>query len=131
MLKVMAFLTKREDLETRAFVDYYENNHVPLIRSLAPTPIGYRRSYLHRGDELNQEDPSIDFDVVTELVFPDRDAFLAWGAQLSRDDGGERVATDEARFLDRARTRAYIVEEHITSTPESQEEPLRPEPLPG
>jgi uncharacterized protein (TIGR02118 family) len=114
----MAFLTKREDLDTRAFVEYYENNHVPLIRSLAPTPIGYRRSYLRRGDELNQEDPSIDFDVVTELVFPDRDAFLAWGAQLSRGDGGEQVATDEARFLDRARTRAYIVEEHVTSTPE-------------
>jgi uncharacterized protein (TIGR02118 family) len=123
VLKVMAFLTKREDLETRAFLDYYENNHVPLIRSLAPTPIGYRRSYLQRGDELNQEDASIDFDVVTELMFPDRDAFLAWGAALARDDGGERVAEDERRFLDRSRTRAYIVEEHVTSTPEPREEP--------
>jgi hypothetical protein len=117
VLKVMAFLNKREDLETRAFIDYYENNHVPLIRSLAPTPIGYRRNYLRRGDELNLEDPSIDFDVVTELHFPDRDAYLAWGAALSRDDGGERVATDERRFLDRPRTRAYIVEEYVTSTP--------------
>jgi hypothetical protein len=119
----MAFLTKRQDIETRAFVDYYENDHVPLIRSLAPTPIGYRRSYLRRGDELNQEDPSIDFDVVTELVFPDREAYLAWGAHLAREDGGERVATDEARFLDRSRTRAYVVEEHVTSTPDRREEP--------
>lgn len=117
MLKVMAFLTKRDDLETRAFIDYYENNHIPLIRSLAPTPIGYRRSYLCRGDELNREDWSIDFDVVTELVFPDREAYLAWGAALSRDDARERVATDEERFLDRRLTRAYVVEEHVTSTP--------------
>jgi hypothetical protein len=122
VLKVMAFLTKREDLETRAFIDYYENHHVPLIRDLAPTPIGYRRSYLIRGDELNAGDDSIDFDVVTELVFPDRDAFLAWGAQLSRADGGERVAEDERRFLDRSRTRAYVVEEHVTSVPDRQEE---------
>jgi hypothetical protein len=33
------FLTKREDIETRALIEYYENHHVPLICSLAPTPI--------------------------------------------------------------------------------------------
>ena len=70
MFKIMAFLSKREDIETRAFIEYYEQHHVPLIRSLAPTPIGYRRNYLLRGDELNIEDDSIDFDVVTELTFP-------------------------------------------------------------
>jgi hypothetical protein len=68
MVKIFAFLTKREDLETQAFIDYYENHHVPLISSLAPTPIVYKRNYLMRGDELNrQEDDTIDFDVVTEL----------------------------------------------------------------
>src|SRR5437899_753264 len=81
------------------------------------------RSYLRRGDELNVEDPSIDFDVVTELHFPDREAYLAWGARLSRPGSGERVVQDEERFLDRARTRAYIVEEHVTSTPPAREEP--------
>ena len=70
MFKIMAFLSKREDIETRAFIDYYEHHHVPLIRSLAPTPIGYKRNYLVRGDELNIEDDSIDFDVVTELRLP-------------------------------------------------------------
>ena len=116
MFKIMAFLSKREDIETRAFIDYYEHHHVPLIRSLAPTPIGYRRNYLVRGDEVNIEDDSIDFDVVTELVFPDRAAYLAWGAQLSRSTAGEPViAEDERRFLDRRRTRAYVVEERVTS----------------
>ena len=71
MFKIMAFLTRREDIETRAFIEYYETRHVPLIRSLAPTPIGYRRSYLVRGDELNIEGDEIGFDVVTELVFPE------------------------------------------------------------
>ena len=75
MLKVFGFLTKREDVETRAFIDYYENNHVPLVLSLAPTPIVYKRNYLIRDDEFNREDDTIDFDVVTELVFPDRATF--------------------------------------------------------
>ena len=115
MLKIMAFLSKREDIETLAFIEYYEHRHVPLIRSLAPTPIGYKRNYLVRGDEINVEDDSIDFDVVTELVFPDRAAYLAWGAQLSASSSGEPIiSADESRFLDRSRTRAYVVEEYET-----------------
>ncbi len=33
MLKVFGFLTKREDIETQAFIEYYENNHLPLVKS--------------------------------------------------------------------------------------------------
>ena len=107
MLKVFAFLTKREGLDTRAFIDYYENHHVPLVLSLAPRPPVYKRNYVVRGDELNREDPAIDFDVVTELVFPDRPAFAAWLEKLSV----EEIGVDEERFLNRSRTRAYVIEE--------------------
>jgi hypothetical protein len=116
MLKIVAFLSKREDIETRAFIEHYEKHHVPLIRSLAPTPIVYKRNYLVRGDELNRrEDDTIDFDVVTELVFPDRTTYLAWGAAVGTGGPGEQVAADEARFLNRSRTRAYVIEEFVTS----------------
>jgi uncharacterized protein (TIGR02118 family) len=111
MLKVFAFLTKREDIETQAFIDHYENNHVPLVLGLAPTPTVYKRNYLVRGDQFNREDETIDFDVVTELVFPDRKAFVAWTEML----GVEQVGTDEQRFLDRSRTRAYVIQEHVTA----------------
>jgi uncharacterized protein (TIGR02118 family) len=111
MLKIFAFLTKRPDLEMRAFVDYYENHHVPLVCSLAPTPLVYKRSYVVRGDAFNREDESLDFDVVAELVFPDRAAFVAWFQKLSVD----ALAEDEARFLDRSRTRLYVIEEHVTT----------------
>jgi hypothetical protein len=114
MFKLLAFLTKREDLETAAFVEYYENHHVPLICSLAPPPPVYKRNYLVRDDELNrQDDATIDFDVITELVFEDRAAYLAWGAAVGT--AGEQVVADERRFLDRSRTRAYVIEEHTTS----------------
>jgi hypothetical protein len=115
MLKILAFLTKREGIETQAFIDYYENHHVPLLCGLAPTPIVYKRNYLTRGDEFNKDDGMIDFDVVTELVFPDRAAYLAWTAQLSKPGSGEQIVADELKFLDRSRTRAYVIEEHVTS----------------
>jgi hypothetical protein len=118
MLKILAFLTKREGIETQAFIDYYEKTHVPLICGLAPTPIApivYKRNFLRRGDQFNKEDGAIDFDVVTELVFPDRAAYLAWTAHLSRPGSGEQVVADELKFLDRSRTRAYVVEECVTS----------------
>jgi uncharacterized protein (TIGR02118 family) len=111
MVKVFAFLTKREGIDTQAFVDHYENNHIPLVLSLAPTPLVYKRNYVVRGDELNREDDSIDFDVVTELVFSDRNAYLAWIEKL----GVDAIATDEQRFLERSRTRAYVIEEHSTA----------------
>ena len=107
MFKVYACLTKRSDLSTEAFVDYYENHHIPLVLSLAPMPMVYKRNYLVRDDPANREDPAIDFDVITELVWEDRSGFENWIAAL----GVEEVATDEAGFLDRSRTRAYVIDE--------------------
>jgi uncharacterized protein (TIGR02118 family) len=115
MFKVLAFLTKKEGIELQALIDYYENNHIPLIRSVAPTPIVYKRRYIRRGEELTKKGGAVDFDVVTELGFPDQAAFLAWMAKFSEPGVGEQVAADEARFLDRSRTRAYVIEEHVTA----------------
>jgi EthD domain len=57
----------------------------------------------------------VDFDVVTELGFTDRADFLAWMAKVSGPEAGPEIAADEAKFLDRSRTRAYVVDEHVTS----------------
>lgn len=110
MLKVLVFLCRKEGLETRAFIEYYEEHHVPLILSLAPAPTVYRRNYPVRAAGSADE-----FDVVTELRFPDRDAYLAWGAALRTGPAGDRVVADEARFLDRSRTRSCVVEEYVTA----------------
>ena len=84
-----------------------------LICSLAPTPIVYKRRYVV--EKLTSEGGAIDFDVVTELGFPDRAAYLAWMAKLSAPGAGEQVSADEAKFLDRSRTRAYVIEEYVSS----------------
>lgn len=114
MFKVFGFLTKREGMQMQDFIDYYENKHVPLICSLASSPTIYKRRYIVRGEELTQDGGAADFDVMTEVGFPDRAAFLAWMEQLSGPEAGPKVAADEAKFLDRSRTRAYVVDEHVT-----------------
>jgi len=111
VFKVLAFLTRREGFSTGDFIDYYENHHVPLILKLATAPLLYERHYT--GETLTRAGREVDFDVVTELGFADRAGYLAWMAQLA--DTGGQVAADEARFLDRSRTRAYVVEERPTT----------------
>ena len=114
MFKVFGYLSKRADIDAQAFIDHYENVHVPLILSLAPAPDVYKRHYVQRADELNVQAAGLDFDVMTELEFSDRGAFLAWLTSVTSGTAGERVATDEARFLDRSRTRSCITQDHVT-----------------
>jgi len=78
MYKVFGFLNKRDGIGTDEFIDYYENHHVPLILSLAPTPLLYKRRYVVHGEKLTEGSNDVDFDVMTELGFADREAFLAW-----------------------------------------------------
>jgi uncharacterized protein (TIGR02118 family) len=110
VFKVFAYLTKRPDITSEAFMDYYENKHVPLVLSLAPTPNVYKRNYVVRGDAANRESPAIDFDVITELVWDDRAGFEDWIARL----GVPAIAADEANFLDRSKTKACVIDEHIS-----------------
>jgi hypothetical protein len=52
---------------------------------------------------------------MTELGFRDRDAFLAWLSAVSSGAAGAQVAGDEARFLDRSRTRSCVTQDHVTT----------------
>ncbi len=120
MFKVFAFLTKREGLGMQEFIDYYEGKHIPLILSLAPTPLIYKRRYLVRDQELTKSGNIVDYDVMTELGFADQEAFAAWTGKLFAPGIAEQVAEDEARFLDRSRTRAYVVQEYTTTGSEER-----------
>ena len=107
MITVMALLKSRTGMSRDEFIDYYENHHVPLVLSRAPAPSYYTRNYLPVvADRRDQAD----FDVVTHMKFADHDTHHDWLVLVLAQDSG--VAADEARFLDRTRTRSWIVEEH-------------------
>ena len=109
MIVSIALLKAREGLSRAEFADYYENHHVPLILSVAPAPEYYARNYLPEADERGFP---ADFDVVTHLKFADDAARRAWLAAVYAEGTG--VAEDEARFLDRSRTRSWIVQERVS-----------------
>ena len=111
MIKVFGYLTRKPGLSPQEFADYYERNHVPLVLSKAAMPPVYKRNYIQRGDVFNLEGDDIGFDCMTELIFADRDGFQAWLTSL----GGEEIARDEENFIDRAATRAYVVDERTSA----------------
>lgn len=111
MFKVFAYLTKREGSTREEFIDYYENHHVPLVLSLAPMPRVYKRNYLRQDDAASLESPAIGFDVVTEMAWDDRASMENWITAL----GVPAIAEDEARFLDRSKTRAYVIDERVSA----------------
>jgi len=116
MYKVISFLTKKDGLTLLEFQEYYENHHIPLVLSIAKAPILYKRRYIDRNDQLGNTSPSIDFDVMTELVFKDESAFhKEWMVPLTTSERSHLIGADEEKFLDRKCTRAYTFVEHISS----------------
>jgi hypothetical protein len=65
--------------------------------------------------EADQRGGAADFDVMTHMKFTDEAARRTWLSLVLAEGSG--VAEDEARFLDRARTRAWVVEEHTSTKP--------------
>jgi hypothetical protein len=110
MFKVLAFLTRKSGVSRKEFRRYYEQCHVPLIRGSVAAQFQYRRNFMNSDDPLSRGAEDFDFDVVTELEFSDREAFVAWSSTLRAPGSVERVAADEDKFLDRSRIRICVVD---------------------
>jgi hypothetical protein len=110
--KVMALLGKKPGLSKAEFIDHYENRHVPLIKSMFDGIVEYRRSYVDlTGAILSDGVAPPDFDVVTELWFKDRAGYEAMLAGPGNPEVAKHVADDEEHFLDRSKTRFFVVDE--------------------
>lgn len=114
-VKSIALLRRRADLSREEFVDYYETKHAPLILSLMPGIVDYRRNFaLFDGAFVNDGAAPFDFDVVTEMWFADRKAYDRAIAVATAPEVAAQIAADEANFLDRSGTRMFSVEERIS-----------------
>ena len=111
MLKLIAFITAKPELSREAFIDYYENHHVPLVRRLLPSVGQYRRSYVQDG-LIPAGTAAPDYDVMTELLFDDQAALDAFWKTISEPDVLAAIREDEASFLLSDRTRMVGVVQH-------------------
>jgi uncharacterized protein (TIGR02118 family) len=117
VIKTIAFLKRKAGMSQEAFVRYYETRHAPLILSIAPQICDYRRNFLTTtGAIVAPGLPALDFDVVTELWYPDAAAFAAAMAAFTDPVNAQRIAEDEENVFDRAYTRFYAVEERRSPT---------------
>jgi len=112
MFKVIALLSKKPDLSRDDFIEYYETEHVPLVRQLFPKIQEYRRSFLDLNGAIIASGTSApDFDVVTEFWLADRAAYEDTLATYGGPSVGERIRQDGENFLDRSKMRFIVVDE--------------------
>lgn len=118
MIKTIALLKARADLSRAQFVDYYENRHAPLIRSMLPGIVAYRRNYLEAGQaHISPGAAPVDFDVITEIWFADRAAYDHAMAVVAEPDNWAALVADEEHVFDRDKTRMFVVAEAGTLPP--------------
>lgn len=115
MLKAIVLLKRKAGLSTEAFIEHYEQRHVPLVREVLPTIGKYVRNFLDTtsvsAGRQTGDSPAPYFDVITELWFDDDAAYQAFIAALNDPEVSRRLQEDEERFLDRSIVQTYSVQE--------------------
>jgi uncharacterized protein (TIGR02118 family) len=112
MTKLVALLKRRRDLSFNEFMDYYENQHVPLALDLVEGAVRYVRRYLRPISNPGSRTPlEPAFDAITELWFPNQEAFERTMARLTDPDVAPRIAADEGQFMERDEILTFMVDE--------------------
>ena len=113
MFKCIALLKRRPGLSKEQFIDYYENHHSVLIRSLFPEILEYRRNYVDLNGLFQFEGSSpIDFNSVTEMWFQDRATYDRFIEKNRDPETARRIMEDELNVFDRSATRMFVVDEN-------------------
>lgn len=113
-VKLISLIKRKPGFSRDEFIDYYETTHVHL--GLEHTRMSaYRRNFvMGEGALVPGDDTALGFDVITESVFPDRDA-LGWSWRHCATPEIRRLFDiDEAKFIDTARTVIFQVEERTS-----------------
>ena len=112
MIKLILVAKRKTGMSRDAFIDYYENRHAPLCQSLCPGQSGYRRNYVHHDQVLIPQGftGEVDYDVVTEVIWDDRESFERTMAKAADPEVAAQIASDEENFLQRESMRFFVVE---------------------
>jgi hypothetical protein len=128
MIKQLGIFRAKPGMERQAFIDRYENGHVPFALKRCPWLSDYRRNYPQKGSpiatahlEVAKAVPEID--VVSEFKYASQADADRVAAVLSDPTIGQQFAEDEAQLFDRSKMTIIPVEEF--ATPENE---LRPRP---
>jgi hypothetical protein len=125
---IFLFITRKPSLTPEEFKDYYENTHIPLLKSLVGDlfPLHHTRQYFARTDRkgfggpANRDHPNyllrgapegFDFDVIAELAWENEKVFHEFYKAIYKSDVAAKLALDEEHFLDSGSLRSVVVGE--------------------
>jgi hypothetical protein len=113
---VLIFGTRKAGLSPEEFKDYYENKHIPLVKSLTGDqfPKSNTRHYITSGAVAQPafivgEPSDLPWDSVTALNFADEEHFNKCMAIYQDEETQKKFAADEEIFLDRASMKIVIL----------------------
>lgn len=113
MFKMILTARRRPDISREAFIDYYDNQHVPFMHKL----LGGGGASVHRRHFVIRQTAGPDgegCDVFTEVLYEDRAAFEEAVRRYSDAEILRQARADEDQFLERGSIRAFAVETHET-----------------
>src|ERR1700761_166670 len=117
---MMALATRRPGMTPTAFKTYYEETHIPLIKSITGDlfPITHTRHYLQLNEDntpmlLIGDKAAVGYDAIAELTFTDKAAFDAYMAVII---GSKEIMVDADEFLDQSKNILFIIDEAKVAT---------------
>ncbi len=107
MIKVIALVYRKKGISSKQFLSYWLDKHGPLAVEQIPGVLHYTQN--HPIASPGYED---DADGIVEIWFEDMDAYEDYMEWRESEDA-QTMKESEDRFLDEARTRRYLVDEHV------------------
>lgn len=110
MFKILAFAKRRKNMSMDDFIAYYETHHRLMIQYLP----GVRRYMRRFASPLSMPTgrDELDFDVVIEMWFDDRDAYDEAYLQLRHSELSSLIRADEFRLFELGSIMSVSVQEY-------------------
>ena len=110
MFTVIGLFKRRPGMSMEDFQKHYEGTHAPLGAKYMAGIIDYKRRYLTPVPyPLDGTTYEAEYDVITEMSFPDKASAEACYAALTSGEGFEVLSRDEENFFDKSKNRLMYV----------------------
>lgn len=125
------FIGRKPGMSLAAFIDHYENKHVPLVLEILgkAAPVRHTRHYVKQNpagaEENNGPHPlvffgdaaAIDYDCITTVEYRDEAHFQESNEIFANSPRGAELQEDQAAFADGSKFRVVAVEDPKFTVP--------------
>ncbi len=115
LFKILLFMKRRPGMSQDEFIQYYEEQHVPLALKYSKGMKAYKRQFVSPQTHFETGECSdLGFDVITELCFDDEQTFNGVLTYLGSSSLPDEVVEDEKKLFDRSSFKIATCTEFVT-----------------